>query len=230
MIAVNELHFEYQKNQPVITNLSIEFKKGEIWGILGHNGAGKTTLFRLLLGLLTPKKGQIKIASKKNIGYLPESNGLYEKLTSFENLKFRGQLISANKNSVLIQSDNILKELNMMEKKNEKVAFLSSGMRKRIGLGCALIGNSDVILLDEPTNGLDPVSLDKVLETIKNCGADGKTILINCHDLSAVQEICTHVCIIHKGQLRYSGAVNDESLKELYLSIVVEEEIQDEYD
>lgn len=222
MILINNLYFAYQKNKPIIEDLSLEFREGEIWGILGHNGAGKTTLFRLLLELLKPESGSISINSKKTIGYLPESNGLYEKLTSFENLKFRGRLISKDKKSIIDRSEEMLIELNMVEKKDEKVAFLSSGMRKRIGLGCALIGYSDVLLLDEPTNGLDPISLDKIKKTVSNYSNDENVILINCHDLSSVQEICTHVCILDEGRLRYSGKVTNESIKEIYFNVLEE--------
>ena len=226
MIELKNVSFSYKQPNLVLNDISLTFSEGEIWGILGQNGAGKTTLFRLILNLLEANSGKI-IRDNTSFGYLPETNGLYEKLTANENLMFRDQIGHTNlsKKKAKQNCKEMLNNVGLLEKKNEKVAYLSSGMRKRIALGCSLMGDPQTILLDEPTNGLDPVSLQVILQIISNLKLKKKIVLINSHDLTSIQDICTHVCIIQHGKIAFKGPITDNSLKDLYFKTLEKEEI-----
>jgi len=222
-IKIDNISFRYNKHELILKDLSIAFSKGQIWGILGHNGAGKTTLARLILGLLPPCSGNISFDFEKSISYLPESNGIYEKLTCYENLVFRGEIFGLNTVASKKRADHLLEELNIVNKKWERAAFLSHGMKKRLGLGCALMNPGNLIILDEPTNGLDPESLEIVRNIISSFKGTDTIILIICHDLETVQQVCNNIVILQNGEKIYVGAMDDdnkESIKDIYLKVV----------
>jgi len=201
------------------------FSEGQIWGILGHNGAGKTTLARLILGLLPPNKGAIQTSFQKSVSYLPESNGIYEKLTCYDNLIFRGEISGLSTEASKRRADNLLKELTLSNKKNERAAVLSQGMKKRLGLGCALMNPGNLIMLDEPTNGLDPESLEIIRKMISSFSGTESIVLINSHDLETVSQVCSHFMILQNGQKIYvadNNGNNKQSIKEIYLGVVKE--------
>lgn len=222
-IDVKNLEFGYSNNSTVLNDLSLSFSKGEIWGILGHNGAGKTTLARLIMGLLPLRKGSITFNSlDDHVSYLPETNGIYEKLSCIDNLIFRGELSGLKYQECKERAESLLDLLELKNKRDEHAAFLSQGLKKRLGLACAIMSPYELIILDEPTNGLDPESLEIIKKIITNLGNENRIILMNCHDLATVQQICTNVAILQNGECIYSCACTDTPLNEIYLKVTKE--------
>lgn len=225
MIEINGLTFSYNKKTPVINNLNFSINKNDIVGVLGHNGAGKSTLFKAILGLLKPQSGEIKIdeSLKKNMGYLPETNGLYSRLTCYENLAFRAKIAHIEKSKIKEKCMDILEMVNLMDKKDSVASTLSNGMRKRIAFGGSIIGESPLILLDEPTNGLDPESLEILISIIKQLNKNNISFIINSHDLNTVEQLCNNVVVLQNGRDIYKGTAKDTSLKTLYFDVIKKE-------
>ena len=207
MIEVNGLT-KYYGPRCAIENLSFQAKKGEILGFLGPNGAGKTTTMRILTGFLPPTSGQASVAGfdvikesldvRRRVGYLPESVSLYPDMTVFEYLKFMADLRHLPRAEE--QVDSVLGQVNMESRSESYISSLSKGMRQRIGLAQALLHAPEVLVLDEPTIGLDPAHIIEVRNIIKNIGAE-RTVLLSTHILSEAQQICDRVLIINNGQI-----------------------------
>lgn len=223
MINVTGLTKFYGSNLAV-ENLTFNVEKGEILGFLGPNGAGKTTTMRILTGYLPPTSGKVTIGgfdviensieARKLIGYLPETVPLYPDMRVADYLKFMAQLHHAPNSSEKVRY--ILAKVGMEERAQSFIHKLSKGMRQRIGLAQALIHNPDVLILDEPTIGLDPAQIKEVRDLIKEIGQD-HTVLLSTHILSEAQQLCNRVLIINRGhilaedspehlQLRLSGS------------------------
>jgi len=219
-IEVTNLTKKY-KDLKAVDNLSLEIKKGEIFGFLGPNGAGKTTTIKSILGLIYADSGFVKINGKdvlknvkevkKNIGYLPEKVSFYDKLTALQNLNFYAELTNVSKNKCL----PLIEEFGLGEYANKKVGQYSKGMIQRLGLARAILGNPDILLLDEPTSGLDPRGVRWIRNKIKNLNDERDiTIFISSHILSEIQAISTEVGIINRGVLVAQDSV-DKLSKEL---------------
>lgn len=207
MIRVEGLTKEYGPRR-AIENLTFHAEKGEILGFLGPNGAGKTTTMRILSGYMPPTSGTATIAGfdvigqslevRRRVGYLPESVPLYPEMTVFDYLKFMAdlrQLPDADE-----RVDAVLEMVNMDERSEGYIANLSKGMRQRVGLAQALLHSPDVLILDEPTIGLDPVQITEVRSLIREIGRE-RTVLLSTHILSEAQQICDRVLIINKGRI-----------------------------
>ncbi|HNB50483.1 MAG TPA: ABC transporter ATP-binding protein [Anaerolineales bacterium] len=207
MIQVEGLTKDYGARLAV-DNLSFHAEKGEILGFLGPNGAGKTTTMRILSGYMPPTSGKVSIAGfdvveqslevRKRVGYLPETVPLYQDMTIFEYLKFMGSLHQVP--NLDNRVEDVLEMVHMEERIDSYIAKLSKGMRQRVGLAQALLHNPDVLILDEPTIGLDPVQIIEVRNLIKELGKE-HTILLSTHILSEAQQICNRVLIINKGKI-----------------------------
>jgi ABC-type multidrug transport system ATPase subunit len=229
LLDIKDLNFSYNDNNKIINDLNITIKANSLFGILGHNGAGKTTLFRLITGLISPKTGSIKINGYnikqyrkfKNLSYMTEYNGIYNKLTAFQNLEFRARSNHIKKEKYVDMSVNILKKLHLYDRANEKAGSWSNGMKKRLALACALIVNSDLLLLDEPTSGIDPESLDIIKEILQELTKKGTTIILSSHDLNTIEKICTNFCIIQKGNIIFNGKIKELTmpLDKFYLKL-----------
>ncbi len=212
---------KYFGNYKVIDNLSFTLNRGQIMGFLGPNGAGKTTTMRLLTGQYAPTSGSVCMRNKqvlvgehhtrKGIGYLPENNPLYDHLRMYEYLDF-----IASAKGVEDRVSEIKKLIFLCDLK-EKVGFLlsdlSKGWRQRVGLAAALIGDPDILILDEPTAGLDPNQADVIKRLIKDLGRE-KTILFSTHLLKEVETICDRVLIINKGVKVMDGLLEDILVKQ----------------
>jgi len=229
MINLQNISFEYRKDKKVIDDLSLTISQGESLGLLGHNGAGKTTLFRLILRLIKPQEGVITINSSQKINaisrgfisYMPESGGIYNKLTVRENIIFRARAAMKYDDTFNRRMNNLLEDLKLSDRLNDKAVSLSNGMKKRLLLICALIVDSEILLMDEPTNGIDPESLYIIIQILHEFKKGGGTIVMSSHDLNCVQRICDSVSILQKGKLIYTGKTNSiESLENIYLSEV----------
>jgi len=228
VVKFENVFFSYNKRDLVINNVDLNIAQGQIHGILGHNGAGKTTTFRLLLGLLKPKSGLIQcdgfVSEDRNfprglISYMPESIGIYEKLTGFQNLEFRARTARVPHSQIRPKSKELLKSLRLLNRAHERAGYWSNGMKKRLSLACALISQPKLLLLDEPTSGIDPESLSIIRQILKKINNQGTTIILSSHDLNSVEKICTHISILQYGKLIYTGVLdgNISSLEEFYL-------------
>ncbi len=209
LIEAKQLCRYYGKYRAV-NDVSFSLAKGEILGFLGSNGAGKTTTMQMLSGNLAPSSGQIKIngfdlldqplMAKKSLGYLPDTPPLYKDLSVREFLHYCAQLHGVAKNNITQCINHSLERCGLTDVSQRLIANLSKGYQQRVGIAQAILHNPDVIILDEPTVGLDPIQIKEIRTLIRELGQEHGVIL-STHHLSEVQESCTHVQIIHQGQL-----------------------------
>jgi len=207
MIQVEGLTKDYGARL-AIDNLTFHAEKGEIVGFLGPNGAGKTTTMRILSGYMPPTSGKATVAGfdvieqslevRKRVGYLPETVPLYQDMTVFDYLKFMGNL--RRMPEVESRVEDVLEMIHMEERVDSYISSLSKGMRQRIGLAQALLHEPEVLILDEPTIGLDPAQIIEVRNIIQELGKE-HTVLLSTHILSEAQQICNRVLIINKGKI-----------------------------
>ena len=207
MIRVDGLTKDYGKRR-AIENLTFEARQGEVVGFLGPNGAGKTTTMRILTGYMPPTSGSAKVAGfdimteslevRRRVGYLPETAPLYADMTVFEHLKFFADLRHLPNAEEMV--DDALEMVGMEERAEGYVGTLSKGLRQRIGLAQALLHKPEVLILDEPTIGLDPAQVVEVRNIIREIGKE-RTVLLSTHILSEAQALCDRVLIINKGHI-----------------------------
>jgi ABC-2 type transport system ATP-binding protein len=220
VIKTEHLDFFYGKKNHILKDLNISVPKGSIYGFLGPNGAGKSTTMQLLSAILPDYKGRIEIFGKSleehspemfnKIGALVESPALYLHLTGTENLKY----ICTLKNVPLSEIGTVLKTVGLEGKGRLRVKKYSLGMKQRLAIGMALLGNPELLFLDEPVNGLDPVGITEIRELLVKLNKEkGITIFISSHLLSEIEKMCTHVGIINHGVLKFEGTM--ETLKNL---------------
>ena len=197
--------------------LDLQVKRGEVFGLLGPNGSGKTTTMKLLLGLLFPTSGDIHMLGKpatdvsKNakIGYLPEESYLYRFLNAEETLDFYGRLFSMSGAVRRQRVAQLISLVGLESAKKRQLREYSKGMARRLGLAQALINDPELILLDEPTSGLDPIRTRNMKDLILDLKQQGKTIIMSSHLLADVQDVCDRIGILHQGELKELGRVED---------------------
>jgi ABC-2 type transport system ATP-binding protein len=215
-IKISELNKVYG-SQKAVNNISFFINKGEIVGFLGPNGAGKSTTMKIITGFITPTSGNAQVCnitvtennklSKQKIGYLPEANPLYVDMYVREYLAFISNIHQLKNKTEKIEE--VIKTVGLTIEANKKIGQLSKGYKQRVGLAAALIHNPEVLILDEPTTGLDPNQIIEIREVIKLLGKD-RTVLFSSHILQEVEAICDRVIIINKGKI-----VADDNLKNL---------------
>lgn len=201
-----------------VNNMNLEIEEGTIYGFLGPNGAGKTTVIRLLLGLIMPTAGSIKVFGermnmnsahlRRRIGYLPTSPQLPNKMTPITYLDFVGKLFSLPKDQRVSRLSKLIRSVGLLPSASREIKGFSTGMVTRLGLAASLMNNPDLLLLDEPTSGLDPAGRKSTLDLIEELDRE-KTIFVSSHILSDIDRICTHVGIINEGKLIYSGSIKE---------------------
>jgi len=211
-VEVSHLSKSYN-GQSVVNDISFNISKGEVFGLIGPNGAGKTTIIRMLLDIIRPDSGEIRILNdtlsgelKNKIGYLPEDRGLYKKLTVMETLVYLGALKNMRSKERALM---FLEKMGMLPHKDKKISELSKGMQQKIQLIAALIHDPEFIILDEPFSGLDPVNMKLVKDLIIELGKEGKTILISTHMMDQVERMCDRIFMIHKGKGVLYGSVDE---------------------
>ncbi|HBH52310.1 MAG TPA: multidrug ABC transporter ATP-binding protein [Planctomycetaceae bacterium] len=200
-----------------LNSLSIDVRKGEVFGLLGPNGSGKTTTLKLLLGLLFPTEGEVSILGKpatdvsknEKIGYLPEESYLYRFLNAEETLDFYGRLFDMPASVRKERSRELIKMVQLEHARRRQLKEYSKGMTRRIGLAQALINDPDLILLDEPTSGLDPIGSRDMKDLIIGLKERGKTVVMCSHLLADVQDVCDRIAILDGGELKVFGRVQD---------------------
>jgi ABC-2 type transport system ATP-binding protein len=223
------------KNVTALNKVTMSVEEGEIFGILGPNGSGKTTCLKLLLGIIFPTGGTISIMGKnqysvevkKNIGFLPENPYYYDYLTGPEILKFYGKLFDMSAPLISKRTDELLKLVNLNDARNLSLKHYSKGMLERIGLAASLINDPRILILDEPTTGLDPIGCKETRDLLVNLNREGKTILLSSHFLSEVERVCTRIVIFHKGNILTSGTLSSlleeykaENLEDLFVKAI----------
>src|SRR5208283_3370785 len=217
MITVKDLTKRYAHNTAV-DHISFEVQKGQIVGFLGPNGAGKTTTMRILTCFLPPSEGTATVAGfdvleqpmevKKRIGYLPESPPLYPEMEVSEYLKFVGQLKGMSGSALKSRINEVADRCAIADVKSKLIGKLSKGYRQRVGLAQAIIHNPEVLILDEPTAGLDPLQINETRDLIKSLAGD-HTIILSTHILPEVEQTCQQVVIINKGKLVATDSVEN---------------------
>ncbi|GAA4435591.1 MULTISPECIES: ABC transporter ATP-binding protein [Bremerella] len=196
--------------------LDLEVRRGEIFGLLGPNGSGKSTTMKLLLGLLFPTSGQAlvfgqdptNIATKERIGYLPEESYLYRFLDARETLNFYGQLFNMPADVRQKRVNDLIEMVGLKWAAKRQLKEYSKGMTRRIGLAQALINDPELIFLDEPTTGLDPIGIREMKDLILKLKDEGKTVLVTSHQLADLQDVADRIAILHQGELKELGRVD----------------------
>ncbi len=205
-----------RKKVAALKALDIEVRKGEIFGLLGPNGSGKSTTIKLIQGLLFPTSGRAFVFGKdardvtknERIGYLPEESYLYKFLNAEETLDFYGRLFDMPAELRRERTEQLIKMVGLNQARRRQLKEYSKGMTRRIGLAQALINEPDLLILDEPTTGMDPIGSREMKDLIVRLRDEGKTILMCSHQLADVQDVCDRVAILHQGELRELGRVD----------------------
>ncbi|MGH7939739.1 MAG: ABC transporter ATP-binding protein [Limisphaerales bacterium] len=200
-----------------VDNVDFEVRRGEVFGLLGPNGSGKSTTVKLLLGLLHPTRGHIQVfghspqhvRTKERIGYLPEESYLYRYLNSEETLDFFGNLFQLSKGERQNRAGQLLEMVGLGRTQKRPVGEFSKGMQRRIGLAQALINDPDLVILDEPTAGLDPIGCREVKDLILALARRGKTVILSSHLLSDVEDVCDRVVIYYGGRIQAAGTLKE---------------------
>jgi len=211
------------KGQKVVQNISLEVRRNSIYGLLGPNGAGKSTTLKMVTGMLHPTSGEILFEnqpwSRKNLsdmGALIESAPLYNNLTARENLKVRTTVLGLPDDRI----DEVLHIVDLENTGKKKAHQFSMGMKQRLGIAIALINNPKLLILDEPTNGLDPFGIQELRELIRSFPKQGITVILSSHILSEVEQIVDQIGIISGGVLGYQGDIKQgEDLEQLFMEV-----------
>jgi len=218
-LTIKNLSKFYGSHQAV-NNLSFIVEEGTVFGLLGRNGAGKSTTIKQILGLLDLSAGSIEWngapinPDRLSIGYLPEERGLFTKRSVYEQLVFFGQLENMKKEEINKAIDTWLNRMEVPENKNKIVSVLSKGNQQKIQLIAALLHDPELIILDEPFTGLDPVNVQMFIDIIKDEAAKGKTIIFSSHQMNIVEELCDELILLKKGVAEVSGTI--EEIKDSY--------------
>lgn len=230
MIQVSELHKEFTlsrqqrkelntKNSKAIAVDGISFKcePGRVFSLLGPNGAGKTTTLRMLSTIFKPTSGAIEICgidtiahpqeARKKIGFLTGSTGLYARLTPNEVIKYFADLYGVSKQDFEDRKDKLYTLLDMHEFQGKRIGKLSTGMKQKVSICRTMIHNPEVVVFDEPTSGLDVITAENIIQLIRNCKKEGKTVIFSSHIMSEVDLLCDDLAIIHKGKMLFNGTM-----------------------
>lgn len=211
VLSIQNLSKQYGSIQ-ALRNVSFEVPEGSVFGILGPNGSGKTTMLGIVLNILKATSGTVSFygqppthETRKHIGTLLETPNFYHYLSAERNLSIAAEIKGKGKEDI----DTVLQQVNLYERKTSSFNTYSLGMKQRLAIASALLGNPDVLIFDEPTNGLDPVGIAEIRDLIKRLAATGKTIIMASHLLDEVEKVCTHVAILKRGNLLTAGAVDE---------------------
>lgn len=213
VLQTRELRKEY-KDTVALKKLSFTVESGQIFGLLGPNGSGKTTTLGILLGVIQPNSGMFswfgngqKDENRKNIGALLETPNFYPYLNATDNLKVVAKIKGVKDEKSAIES--ALKKVQLWERRNSKFKTYSLGMKQRLAIGATMLSDPDVLVLDEPTNGLDPQGIAEMRDLILDIAKEGKTIIIASHLLDEIEKLCTHVAILKYGELLQVGTLEE---------------------
>ncbi len=199
-----------------VDNLSLEVRPGRIYGLLGPNGAGKTTTIRMIVNITVPDSGHIQLFGRRitselqdRIGYLPEERGLYKKMRIGEQLKFFAELKNVGSKKIDERIDKWLARLNLTEWKNKKAMELSKGMQQKVQFITAILHEPDLLILDEPFSGLDPVNVELMKEIVLDLKSAGRTIIFSTHQMELAEKICDDICLINRSRKILDGRLRE---------------------
>jgi ABC-type multidrug transport system ATPase subunit len=223
-----------------VAGMNFHVKRGEIYGLLGPNGAGKTTTLRMLAGLMTPSSGSISIDGrsgddplhlKERVGFLTANTGLYARLSARETLMYFGELRGIPRRELLKQVEELIRMLRLENFADRRCEGLSTGEKQRVQIARTLVGDPPVLILDEPTNGLDVLTNRLIISFIKQAGATGRTIIVSTHHLDEVEAVCNRFGLMHKGKLLAEGTLHQlqvlsgqRRLSDIFLALVMKAE------
>ncbi len=241
ILAVKNISHKYKSGNVLVNALndvSFQVNKGEIFGFLGPNGAGKTTTIKLILGILNIQKGEIELSgmsprnsfSRSAIGYMPETANYYDYLTPKELLHMYSEICGVERSALNKRIEAVLELVEMPKSSNRPLRTFSKGMMQKVSFAQALINDPEILILDEPTGGLDPVARKNMRDIILDLRGKGKTIFFSSHELSEVELICDRIAILNKGELLVEGSVDSllgqkgerESLENYFLHLLKE--------
>ena len=222
-------------NRPVVDNLNIEIKKGEIFGLLGPNGAGKSTTMNMICNIVKPDLGSVEFMGKdfrknkkelsRHLGYIPQHLAIHGDLKAWENVELFTSLYGIKGGELKSRIDESLDYVGLSERRNDYAKKFSGGMKRRLNIACAIGHHPDLLIFDEPTVGIDPQSRNFILEKIRESNANGATVIYTSHYMEEVEAICTRIAIMDNGKIIASGT--SEELKKLVVddteSITLEE-------
>ena len=233
MIKFESVYKSFGKKEPVLNGIDLTLEKGEILCLLGPSGCGKSTMVNLLTGILIPDRGHVKIKGEEapyknmraSLGYMPQHDALYEDITARENLMFFGRMNGLTKKEARERIPELLDTAGLGNDGDKLVSAFSGGMKRRLSLAVTLLHNPSLLILDEPTVGLDPVHRKRIWDRFDKMAAEGKTILITTHIMDEAER-CGRIAMIHQGKIIADGAPCDiiraagaASLEEAFLSL-----------
>ena len=211
MIAIEHINKSFGAQQ-VLKDINLEILAGQVLGLLGPNGAGKSTLMKILIGLWKADSGSVSVPSR--IGYLPENNPLYEEMYVTEYLQFMAQM--TNDKCQMTNVDALIDRVGLTPERHKHIRELSKGYRQRVGLAQALLGDPELLILDEPTTGLDPNQLVEIRALIRSLGKE-RTVILSTHIMQEVREMCDRVVILDHGQIKADELIgNIPDLEQLF--------------
>ena len=213
ILKITNLNKIFNKHLHAVKNVSFEIKKGNVYGILGPNGSGKSTTLGIVLNVVNKTSGDFewfegKVATHdalKKVGAIIERPNFYPYMTAKENL----ELVCKIKGTSLSKVDEKLELVGLLERKNDKFRTYSLGMKQRLAIASALLNDPEILILDEPTNGLDPQGIRQIRDIMRIIASQGTTILLASHLLDEVEKVCSHVVVLRKGEMLYQGSVHD---------------------
>jgi len=212
------------KGQSAVDNVSLHIEENSVYGLLGPNGAGKSTILKMIAGILKPTSGIVEIdghiwsrTDLREIGALIETPPLYENLTAYENLKVRTLALGLPEARI----EEVLNTVQLLNTGRKKAGHFSLGMKQRLGIALALLSHPKLLILDEPTNGLDPIGIQELRELIRSFPKQGITVILSSHILSEVEQIADHIGIIAAGKLGYENKIDtSEDLEKIFMNVV----------
>ena len=209
MILIEHINKSFGAQQ-VLKDIRLEIPSGQVLGLLGPNGAGKSTLMKILIGLWKADSGKVQVPER--IGYLPENNPLYDEMYVTEYLQFMAGLTHANEDI-----DALIDRVGLVPERHKHIRELSKGYRQRVGLAQALLGNPELLILDEPTTGLDPNQLVEIRSLIRSLGKD-RTVILSTHIMQEVREMCDRVVILDHGEIKADQSIDQiPDLEQLFI-------------
>lgn len=240
-IDIQNLNYTYEKGKQVFNDFSLSIPSGKRFGLFGPNGAGKTTLMSLITGLLPTKDGTIKIFDqdinksqevKKAFGFVPQDFSFYHELSTVENLEFFGAWYGMDKKSIKENADDLINILHLQEVKNKPVKHFSGGMKRKVNLAIGMLHQPSLLILDEPTVGVDIQTRHEIIQYLKQLNEKGTTLLYTSHQLDEAGELCNHIALINEGKIIANDELNNmldhykqNNLEQLFLSLTQQEKV-----
>lgn len=222
MLQTQDLSKKYSK-KTVVDRVSLHVPANSVYGLLGPNGAGKSTILKMITGIARPSSGKITFGGHdwsrndlRSIGALIENPPIYNNLTAYENMKIRAMMLGIQEKKI----EEMLEIVGLKDTGKKRAGQFSLGMKQRLGIALALLGNPKLLILDEPTNGLDPFGIEELRIMIRGFAQKGITVILSSHILSEVQQVADYIGIITEGRLEYENKVDqNENLEELFIQI-----------